>query len=274
MSRSYRISVRECVNRVIRAEDCVTTNLEMLEVLPSEQMAGLLGDELERRGFLRQADGLLVRRDDGVTVTVDPAKGKVKVAAATAVDLNLEGQKDGRTFDDAGRHAERIKEGLRQELQRRPATAGVREGDRPANAGDGQIGGAARRPAHGTGRGGEPRDGGGAEAQGGAAGPDQGDHRRPAGRLTHHRVGSVINEPPRRQERQEGDRPPLGPTLCVGPQGGDALRRGMSSRMARPFYPGRRASRRAFPRRAWERGLRGWEVSSWRSWRLGVSFAL
>ena len=42
MSRSYRISVRECVNRVIRAEDRVSTNLEMLEVLPPEQMAGLL----------------------------------------------------------------------------------------------------------------------------------------------------------------------------------------------------------------------------------------
>ena len=118
MSRSYRISVRECVNRVIRAEDRVTTDLEMLEVLPPEQMAGLLGDELERRGYRREDGGVLVRRDDGVTVSVDPAKGKVTVAAATAVDLNLEGQKDGRSFDDAGRHAERVKEGLRQELQR------------------------------------------------------------------------------------------------------------------------------------------------------------
>ncbi len=117
MSRSYRISVRECVNRVIRAEDRVSTNLEMLEVLPPEQMAGLLGDELERRGFRREG-GTLVRRGQGVTVTVDPAKGVVTVAAGTTEDLNLEGQKDGRTYDEAGQHALRMKESLRQELQR------------------------------------------------------------------------------------------------------------------------------------------------------------
>ena len=58
MSRSYRISVRECVSKVIRAEDRVSTNLEILEVLPPEQMAGLLSDELERRGFRREGDGL------------------------------------------------------------------------------------------------------------------------------------------------------------------------------------------------------------------------
>ena len=39
MSRSYRVSVRECQNRTIRAEDHVSTQLEILEVLPPEQMA-------------------------------------------------------------------------------------------------------------------------------------------------------------------------------------------------------------------------------------------
>lgn len=118
MSRSYRISVRECVNRVIRAEDRVSTNLEMLEVLPPEQMAALLGDELERRGFRREGGGTLVRRGQGVTVTVDPAKGAVTVAAETTEDLNIEGQKDGRTYDEAGQHAQRMKESLREELRR------------------------------------------------------------------------------------------------------------------------------------------------------------
>ena len=118
MSRSYRISVRECVNRVIRAEDRVTTDLEMLAVLPPEQMAALLADELERRGYRRESDGVLTRHDDGVTVSVDPTKGKVTVTATAATDLNLEGQKEGRSFDDAGQHAKRTRDALRQELQR------------------------------------------------------------------------------------------------------------------------------------------------------------
>ncbi|MGL4549982.1 MAG: hypothetical protein ACRC33_02245, partial [Gemmataceae bacterium] len=54
MSRSYRISVRECVNRVIKAEDRISTQLEVLEVLPPEQMAGLLAGELEKEGYRRE----------------------------------------------------------------------------------------------------------------------------------------------------------------------------------------------------------------------------
>ncbi len=118
MSRSYRISVRECVNKVIRAEDHVSTNLEMLEVLPPEQMAGLLSDELERRGFRREADGTLVRRDRDVTVAVDPAKGTVTVRTEVEEKVTVEGARDGRALDEAGRHAQGVRESLRKELQR------------------------------------------------------------------------------------------------------------------------------------------------------------
>ena len=38
MSRSYRISVRESSSRVIKAEDSVSTHLEVLEVLPGEPL--------------------------------------------------------------------------------------------------------------------------------------------------------------------------------------------------------------------------------------------
>jgi uncharacterized small protein (DUF1192 family) len=117
MSRSYRISVRECVSRVIRAEDRVSTHLEILEVLPPEEMAGLLGDELERRGFRRQDDGTLVRRAKGAMVTVDPALGLVTAAVETAEAVKVEAAKDGRAFDDAGRHAERVRESLRHALR-------------------------------------------------------------------------------------------------------------------------------------------------------------
>ncbi len=118
MSRSYRISVRECVSKVIRAEDRISTNLEILEVLPSEQMAGLLSDELERRGFRREGDGALIRRDKGVTVTIDPAQGTVTVLAEGAEDVKLEETRDGRSFAESGGQAERVRKSLRAALQR------------------------------------------------------------------------------------------------------------------------------------------------------------
>ena len=118
MSRSYRICVRESVSRVIRAEDRVSTHLEILEVLSPEETAGLLADELERRGFQRQSDGRLMRWGGGALVTVDPATATVTATVETAEAVKVESAKDGRAFDESGQHAERVKQSLRQEIRR------------------------------------------------------------------------------------------------------------------------------------------------------------
>ena len=55
MSRAYRVRVRESTHQVIRAEDHVSTTLEMLEILPCEEMAELLRAELIGRGFRPKA---------------------------------------------------------------------------------------------------------------------------------------------------------------------------------------------------------------------------
>jgi hypothetical protein len=116
MSRSYRIAVKESINRVIRAEDRVSTQLEILEILPPEQMATLLGAELEKQGFERQGD-VLVRKENGVTITVDPAKGLVTVSAEVAEKVALETEREGRAYDDAGPNAKAVREQLRKEAQ-------------------------------------------------------------------------------------------------------------------------------------------------------------
>jgi hypothetical protein len=118
MSRSYRISVRECVNRVIKAEDRVSTQLEILEILPPEQMAGLLADELEKGGYRREGN-LLVKEVDGVTVTVDAEKGEVTVSAEATDAAKVEGELHGRAYDDIGPHASQVRENLREELKRK-----------------------------------------------------------------------------------------------------------------------------------------------------------
>ena len=117
MSRSYRISVRECVNRVIKAEDKVSTTLEILEVLPPEQMAGLLADQLEKEGYRRDGNAL-VKEEDGVVISVDAQTGEVTVSAAASEATKVEGERVGRAYDDVGPHAGQVRDNLRQELQR------------------------------------------------------------------------------------------------------------------------------------------------------------
>jgi hypothetical protein len=117
MSRSYRVSVRECQDRTIRAEDHVSTQLEILEVLPPEQMAGLLADELEKRGFERDGERL-VRKQNGVTITVDPARATVTVAAEASEDTTVEAERTDRAYDDAGPHAKTVRQNLKEQVQK------------------------------------------------------------------------------------------------------------------------------------------------------------
>jgi hypothetical protein len=117
MSQAYRIRVRESLKRLIRAHDRVSTQLELLEVLPPEQMAGLLAEELKRRGFGAEGD-VLVRREKGVTVTVDPHTGMVTVEAEASRKVNVDAEKEGRAFDDVGPNVKRVRQELKEQLRK------------------------------------------------------------------------------------------------------------------------------------------------------------
>ncbi len=116
MSRAYRIRVSDSVHRVLRAGDRVSTQLEILEVLPPEQVRALLAKELEGRGYKRDGD-LLSRTTGGVTITVDVATSTVTVAAQACEEVELKGEREGRAYDDDGRSAKEAREKLHRQLQ-------------------------------------------------------------------------------------------------------------------------------------------------------------
>src|SRR5947209_18632328 len=101
MSRAYRIRVQESLQRRIAAEDAVTTQLELLEVLPCEQMADLLREELKRRGF-EDKNGRLVRAEGDLTAEIDPKTGEVTVRSQASEQVELAGQREGIAYDDVG----------------------------------------------------------------------------------------------------------------------------------------------------------------------------
>lgn len=118
MSRAYRIKVRESLNRVIRASDHVSTQLEVLEILPADQMAQLLAEELKRRGFERRGKAL-TRRHEGITVQIDPETATVTVRAEAEDRLDLAAEKHAVLDREMGRdYAEQAKEDARQALRR------------------------------------------------------------------------------------------------------------------------------------------------------------
>lgn len=118
MSRAYRIKVNESLSRVIRAGDHVKTQLELLEILPAENMAALLEKELAGLGFERQGK-LLVREQNGVTVEVNPKTGTVTARIEADQELDLEKEADATVYDDLDRkHKKQIQDAKREELQK------------------------------------------------------------------------------------------------------------------------------------------------------------
>jgi FtsH ternary system domain X5 len=117
MSRAYRIRVRESVHRVVRAADRVSTQLELLEILPADQMGVLLAEELERRGFQRRGKSLS-RKGQGITIEVDPEIATVAVHAVAEDRVDLEIEKGTVLVrESGGAHARNVKEALRQDLR-------------------------------------------------------------------------------------------------------------------------------------------------------------
>ncbi len=116
MSRAYRVRVTESLRRTLTAEDEVCSQIELLEVLPAEQMAELLKRELADRGFTER-DGVMTRTDDGVTVTIDPACGEVSLTAAAERALDLEAEREGLAYEDIGPAEKTVRKALQRQLQ-------------------------------------------------------------------------------------------------------------------------------------------------------------
>ena len=117
MSRAYRISVSESQNRVVRAGDRVSTHLELIEVLPCDQMSQLLAAELKKQGF-EEKDGQLVRKDKDVNIQVNPDTGEVTVSSEASQKVDLSATREGRSYDQAGPNAKRVREDLKKEAQK------------------------------------------------------------------------------------------------------------------------------------------------------------
>lgn len=115
MSRAYRVSVKESIRRVVRAEDHVSSQLEMLDILPCDQMADLLAAELVKQGYERDGD-IVVRVDGETKITVDLKSGVVTVARESSDEVQVTGERTGLTYDDAGPSTKSLQKDLKEKL--------------------------------------------------------------------------------------------------------------------------------------------------------------
>ncbi len=119
MSRAYRIQITESLNQTVSSQDSICTDLELLGILPQEEMSELLRLELEKRGFEQSNDsGSLVRNNnDGTIIEIDPCEGTVTIRSESSKAVSLETSKSQIGYDDLGPFKKEIEEKLRKEAQ-------------------------------------------------------------------------------------------------------------------------------------------------------------
>ncbi len=116
MSRAYRVKVSESLRKVIRASDHVSSQLEVLKILPDEDMAVLIAAELEKQGFERDGDNC-TREADGVKITVHLPTATVKVESQAAEEVELKVERSDVTYDDVGPSVEEVRARLKQQAE-------------------------------------------------------------------------------------------------------------------------------------------------------------
>ena len=116
MSRAYRIKVKESSHHVLRASDHVSSQLEILEILPPERMLDLLANELQKRGFQKDGEKLTRREKDGVLVEVDPATATVTVRVETEEAVTLAAEREGWSAAQKGKQHDNDRDNLRKSL--------------------------------------------------------------------------------------------------------------------------------------------------------------
>jgi RNA 3'-terminal phosphate cyclase len=117
MSRAYRIQVSESIRRVIRASDRVSTQLEILQILPPRDMGALLRQELEAHGFAPEGDQM-VRSEGDAKILVEPATGTVTMKVEADESVEVEGTEAGFTYSQKVAEAKKAKEEARLRLRK------------------------------------------------------------------------------------------------------------------------------------------------------------
>lgn len=114
MSRPYRVTVRESLQRTVVAEDSVKTRLEVLPLLGEAETQEILKRTLKERGF--EEDGDKMSREKGkIRTEIDPATGDVEVSSKDSRDIDESAEGD---LPNSGCGcAVRAKEALRQNLR-------------------------------------------------------------------------------------------------------------------------------------------------------------
>lgn len=117
MSWPYKITVRESVQDVVVVEDSVKSKLDLVPILPQNDMEEISRTILKEHGF--EGEEKMSRKNGGVIVTVDPSTCEVEAKVEENVNIDLTEEDEGGGCPCRERNEEAIRESLRKNLKKK-----------------------------------------------------------------------------------------------------------------------------------------------------------
>ena len=119
MSFPYRVTVTRTVQETVSEKDQSKNKVDLTPILESGRMRDLLVEALKKRGFKEQADGTLVRTQDGVTETFDPKTMEVTATSEASGDIKKEKTVEARGDTWRREEADRSRKHVEAEVGKR-----------------------------------------------------------------------------------------------------------------------------------------------------------
>ncbi|MCB9674010.1 MAG: hypothetical protein H6737_02780 [Alphaproteobacteria bacterium] len=110
----------ESLRRHIDVDDGIETHLELLDILPPEQMQELVSDQLAGLGYTSEDDKTWTKKlDNGIEITVDLEDGSVHIGLSAEEDLSIELKRTTTTAEETRQTTEnRLRQQTRADLER------------------------------------------------------------------------------------------------------------------------------------------------------------
>jgi hypothetical protein len=100
MSQCYRIQLSDSVSKTVRADDRVVRKIDLAGILPPEEMAALLREALQRRGYGEDAGGKLSKKGSkGEDIAFDLDAMEVSASIAVEKQLSADVEASGNGYD-------------------------------------------------------------------------------------------------------------------------------------------------------------------------------
>lgn len=91
MSQTYKVTLKNSINVVVTADDCISYPIQLTEILPPEEMKEKFKDALEKHGFEKESENIYKKEGEvGELITVDLESMEIQASLSMEKEISRE----------------------------------------------------------------------------------------------------------------------------------------------------------------------------------------